>query len=98
MTKYLKIIRGVLCVILLIAGVIALWQNSLNKRYLDRNELHYDADDLFILADEETGLIGIYDGVKPVHYFYNKELFDSELDSIPFLIINRKEDRHEQSK
>ncbi|MDO4650644.1 MAG: hypothetical protein Q4B26_18570 [Eubacteriales bacterium] len=91
-------IKGILCLILLAVCVGIGVKCHQNEKFLDRNELHYDADDLFILADEETGLIGVYDGIKPVHYFYCKELFDSDLDSIPFLIINRKEDRHGQNR
>lgn len=91
-------VRGILCLILLVVCVGIGVKCHQNEKALDSNELHYDADDLFILADEKTGLIGVYDGVKPIHYFYSKELFESDLDAIPYLVINRKEDNHEQGR
>lgn len=85
------VVANVIAIVLLIALIGYMLNGRVRERRnqveLDRLEVHYDADDLFVIADKRTGLVGIYYGVKPIHYFYSDDMFRSDLDSIPYLII-----------
>lgn len=41
---------------------------------MDKRELHYDADDDFILIDTQEGLMGVYHGCDPLKHFWVKDL------------------------
>lgn len=85
-------VKVITCVLLLlVCAGIGLKCHS-DQQTLDAVELHYDADDWFIIADANTGLVGIYKGVKPVHYFYCDELLESNLDKIPYLVYGKGRD------
>lgn len=37
---------------------------------MNAQELHYDADDYFLMVDRTAGLIGFYDGITPLRHTY----------------------------
>ena len=37
---------------------------------MNAQELHYDADDYFLMVDRTAGLIGFYDGITPMRHTY----------------------------
>ena len=64
-------------IIILAVSVFAVYQRIENgkqrreaEQSMDARELHYDANSWFILIDKSEGLIGIYDGTKPVQYIW----------------------------
>lgn len=55
---------------------------------MDARELHYDADNWFIIVDKDKGLIGIYFADLPVaHIKADTELFHGDVIEIPTLIL-----------
>lgn len=46
------------------------WERAAKAEAMDRRELHYDADDDFILIDTQEGLMGVYHGCDPLTHFW----------------------------
>lgn len=46
---------------------------------MNKRELWYDADGYFILVNERTHLVGVYDGTKPLRHFSCE--FDRDIDN-----------------
>lgn len=57
------------CVILVCQGIDDRQKREAEQR-MDARELHYDANSWFILIDKSEGMIGIYDGTKPVQHIW----------------------------
>ena len=64
--------------ILLIVGFVVTDSRTIaaQERYLDAEELHYDADGPFILIDKETAQAGYYEDNSPVWRIHT-DLFES---------------------
>lgn len=91
MKRKLKIILIMfICIFAYSLAVIKSINNIHKIKEMDREELHYDADDWFIMVDKEKGLIGIYDGTEPVfHLFCDTSNIPCDLTEIPILVIDR---------
>lgn len=59
-------------------------------REMNAKELHYDANDWFILINKSEGLIGIYDGTEPIQHIWVNETKISE-GTFPVLIYSEDE-------
>ena len=90
MKRKLKIIL-ILFICIFVYSLAATKINNIHKiKEMDREEVHYDADDWFIMVDKENGLIGVYDGIKPViHFFCDTSNIPYDISEIPILVIDR---------
>ena len=93
MKRKLKIILILfICIFIFVYSLAVIKSiNNIHKiKEMDREEVHYDADDWFIMVDKENGLIGIYDGIEPVfHFFCDTSNIPCDLTEIPILVIDR---------
>lgn len=51
---------------------------------MNKMELHYDADDYFIMVNESEGLLGVYKATTPIRHFRCKVADDEQVD---FLVV-----------
>lgn len=64
---------GILIILSIAVGWALLseaWERAAKAEEMDRRELHYDADDDFILIDTQEGLMGVYHGCDPLNHFW----------------------------
>lgn len=55
---------------------------------MDKNELHYDATDWFIMVDKEHNLVGLYHGTEPIfHEYCDTDKFRNGVIDIPTLVF-----------
>ena len=70
---------------------------------MDRAELHYDADDYFMMVDKENSLIGFYDGAMPINHTWVVDfngisgipegVYDAYIQSRTIVLVDT-EDKH----
>lgn len=68
---------GILIILSIAVGWALLseaWERAAKAEAMDRRELHYDADDDFILIDTQEGLMGVYHGCDPLNHFWRNSL------------------------
>lgn len=75
-----EIIRNILFCVALLAALIGIAGCKMMEARIERQdktieemnaqELHYDADDYFLMVDRTAGLIGFYDGITPLRHTY----------------------------
>ena len=64
---------ALVCLVLIIIGSASIGQYNKERaeeRYLDAEELHYDANGPFILIDKETAQLGYYAATAPVWHMH----------------------------
>ena len=68
---------ALVCLVLIIIGSASIGQYNKERaeeRYLDAEELHYDADGPFILIDRETSQMGYYDANTPIWHLHSARI------------------------
>lgn len=74
--------RKEITALIVIAAAVAIMTITINtgyrreERYLDAEELHYDADGYFIIVDKETSQIGFYDATRPLLHIHGQDVTD----------------------
>ena len=77
-------------VLFVILCVLAFWLKKSKDvkekaaiRQMDAKELHYDANDWFIMIDKSEGLVGVYYGTKPIQHIWT----DVDIDEGVFPVL-----------
>lgn len=95
---------GIVCISIVICSLIMVivyssttyihYKSLFNQ--MDAEELHYDADDWFIMVDKTNDIIGIYKGATPIHHIIGgTDSFDEcyEVINIPTFVYGGPDTR-----